>query len=80
MREYTYENRQMINDICHALYSHIPSDCRIIYRDAFRWKKLNGEVLSNHYEMFDIKQLAEDFNYEIVHDFNHIAVIRDIKW
>ena len=49
----------------------------VIYRDAFRWHDdKDGSVLSNHYEMFELAGLAIDFNYEIVHDFRHVAVVR----
>jgi hypothetical protein len=51
---------------------------RVIYRDAFRWKRDETDaVMPNHYEMFSLAGLAADNGYEIVHDFNHVAVIRD---
>ena len=50
---------------------------RVIYRDAFRWKDdADDSVLSNHYEMFDLPELASMFGFEVVHDFNHVAVVR----
>lgn len=50
---------------------------KVIYRDAFRWKDdADDFVLSNHYEGMDLQQLADDFDYEIVHDFHHVAVIK----
>jgi hypothetical protein len=53
-----------------------PGD-RVIYRDAFRWKDDETDsVLSNHYEMFSLKGLAAEFEFEVVHDFNHVAVVR----
>lgn len=49
----------------------------VIYRDAFRWKDdSNDHVLSNHYESFSLRGLAEDFGYDIVHNFHHVAVVR----
>ncbi len=48
---------------------------KVIWREPFRWKDEDG-VLSNHYEMFDLPQLAEDFGYEIVEDFHHAAIVR----
>lgn len=53
-----------------------PGD-RVIYRDAFRWKDdATDHVLSNHYEMFSIKGLAAEFEFEVLHDFHHVAVVR----
>lgn len=50
---------------------------KVIYRDAFRWKDDSDDrVLCNHYEMFCLESIANDFGYEIVHDFNHVAVIK----
>ena len=52
-----------------------PGD-RVIYRDAFRWKDdATDSVLSNHYEMFSLKGLAAEFGFEVIHDFNHVAVV-----
>lgn len=49
----------------------------IIYRDAFRWKNDSTDaVLPNHYESFSLRGLAEDFHYEVIHDFHHVAVVR----
>lgn len=49
----------------------------VIYRDAFRWHDdKDGSVLSNHYEMFEVGSLARNFNYEVIHDFRHVAVVR----
>lgn len=51
---------------------------KVIYRDAFRWKDdADDSVLSNHYEQYPLSYLADTFGYEIVHDFNHVAVIRN---
>lgn len=50
---------------------------RVIYRDAFRWKNdADDSVLSNHYEMFSLKGLAAEFEFEVIHDFNHVAVVK----
>ncbi len=53
------------------------ADEQVIYRDAFRWKDdATGHVLSNHFESQSIESLAREHGYEIVHDFNHVAVVR----
>ena len=50
---------------------------KVIYRDAFRWHDDADEmVLSNHYESQSLAYLAEEWGYEILHDFNHVAVVR----
>lgn len=50
---------------------------RVIYRDAFRWKDdATDSVLSNHYEMFSLRGLAAEFEFEVLHDFHHVAVVR----
>jgi hypothetical protein len=56
-----------------------PGD-KVIYRDAFRWHDhADGMVLSNHYESHSLRSLSEEFGYEIVHDFHHVAVVRRRK-
>lgn len=53
---------------------------KVIYRDAFRWHDdADGMVLSNHYESMSLRALAADFDYEIVHDFHHVAVVRRLR-
>lgn len=50
---------------------------RVIYRDAFRWKDhATNHVLPNHYESKCLDSLADEFGYDIVHDFGHVAVVR----
>lgn len=50
---------------------------KVIYRDAFRWHDDADEmVLSNHYECQNLAYLAEEFGFEVIHDFHHVAVIR----
>ena len=73
---YTYQNDPLMRAIRKAIRPHLKEGERLIWRDAFRWRDKNG-ILRNHYEMQDIEYIAETFGYEIVHDFNHFAVIRD---
>lgn len=50
---------------------------RVIYRDAFRWKDdATDAVLPNHYESFSLRGLAAEFGFEVIHDFNHVAVVK----
>lgn len=50
---------------------------RVIYRDAFRWKDdADDSVIPNHYECQSLAYLAQEWGYEILHDFHHVAVIR----
>lgn len=48
----------------------------LIYRSAFRWCDDSGNVLPNHYENYSIEYLAEEFGYEIVRNFRHVAIVR----
>ena len=72
-----YQNVNIRNALIKELEKVIKDDERIIYRDAFRWKDTNGDVLNNHYECQGIKVLSDYFNYEVVHNFNHVVVIKD---
>lgn len=68
--------------IYYPIAQHLQQFCRdgewVIWRDAFRWKNINDEVLSNHYDSMELEQLAEDFGYEIAFDLNlrHVAIVR----
>lgn len=53
---------------------------RLIWRDSFRWKDAAGHVLSNHYDGMSIYRLAADFGYEVVRDWNHVAIVRKVRW
>ena len=66
--------KALINELEKVLYENE----KIIWRDAFRWHDKDG-VLSNHYEGQSIQLLCEDFNYKLVHNFNHVAVIKKNK-
>lgn len=49
----------------------------VLYRQAFRWTDdATGHFMPNMYEMQDIHYLAKEFNFEVLHDFHHVAVIR----
>lgn len=68
-----YDSMQLVRQAARLLKG--PGD-RVIYRDAFRWKDdADDSVLPNHYEMFDLPELAVDFKFEVVHNFNHVAVV-----
>lgn len=73
----THECSALMNSVRDAVRPHLQPGERIIYRSAFRWLGDDGHVLPNHYEMFDIESLAEEFGYVIVHHFHHVAVISD---
>ena len=71
----TYQYYGVMDALKDALRPNLREGEMLIWRDAFRWKNDDG-VLPNHYEMFDLHQLCDDFGYELVHDFNHVAVVR----
>jgi hypothetical protein len=73
----TYQHYEAMLAIRKAAESLAKEDEHVIYRDAFRWKDhYTDAVIPNHYEMHDIHVLAKEFEFEIVHDFHHVAVIR----
>lgn len=72
----TYENHVMMSLIRDVLRPFLEDGETLIYRQPFRWFDDTGNVLSNHYESMDLPSLAEEFDYEIVHDFHHVGVIR----
>lgn len=74
-RACTYQMYGVMDALKNALRPHLRDGDRLIWRDAFRWKD-DGGVLSNHYECMELTSLADDFGYEIVHDFLHVAVVR----
>lgn len=64
-----------MNAIKDALRPGLKEGDMLIWRDAFRWKNDNG-VLPNHFECMDLAQLCDDFDYDVVHDFCDVAVVR----
>ena len=51
-----------------------PND-KAIWVEPFRWFDENG-VLSNHFEGMSVQALAEEFGYEIIADYNEVAIVR----
>jgi hypothetical protein len=70
-----YQDQYAMRPLIDYLESLCEEGEKVIWRDAFRWKDKDG-VLSNHFECNGIHSLAEDFGYEVVANFNHVAVIR----
>ena len=79
-----------VKAVYYPIAQHLQQFCQegqfVIWRDYFRWKRhyWNGiicewenAVLSNHYDSFEIEQLAEEFGYEISWEFNlkHVAIV-----
>ena len=51
----------------------------IIYRGPFRWRQDDGGegvVLPNHYDSYSLEQIADDNGYDIVEDYNRVAIVR----
>lgn len=71
----TYEWRPLIDSVVESVRPFLKDGEKIIWRAPFRWHDDNG-VLSNHYEGMSLKYLAEDFGYEIVHNFEHVGVVK----
>lgn len=70
----TYQMYGVMNALKDALRPHLKHGEMLMWRDAFRWHNDTG-VLPNHYECMGLGQLCEDFGYEVVHDFRHVAVV-----
>jgi hypothetical protein len=63
-----------------ALKPHVPDGAWILVREPFRWKRENAagelEVVSNHYDGADAYSLAQEFNYDVLHNFGDVIVVR----
>lgn len=68
--------------VYYPIAQHLQQFCTgnqfVIWRDAFRWKNINHEVMPNHYECSSIESLAEDFGCVIEQEYNmqHVAIVR----
>ena len=71
-----YEVRSVVDGIRDLIRPFVQDGETLMYRDAFRWKDDNGYVIPNHYEGQSVEYLAEEFGYEIVWNFRHVAVVR----
>lgn len=71
-----------MNAVYYPIAQHLQQFCKegqhVIWRDAFRWKDMECNVMSNHYDSMSLEQLAEDFGYEIDFEYNlkHVAIVR----
>lgn len=51
-----------------------PND-RVIYRAPFRWRNVDGTVISNCYEMFELEEVAAFLEMDIAYHFTHAAIL-----
>lgn len=72
-----YEDADLMAVLVALLKARCRPGERVLWRGPFRWRDGEGNFQSNHYEMFDLDQLARDFGYEVVWDFTHAAIIKD---
>lgn len=70
-----YEYAAVTDAIVDALRPILSAGEFIIRRCPFRWKTDDG-VIPNGYEMFDADQICGECGWEIVHHYNHVAVVR----
>ena len=70
-----YQIEPVMGAVKQALRPLVKNGEMLIWRDAYRWKCDEG-ALPNHYESLTLPCLCEDFGYEVVHDFHHIAIVR----
>lgn len=73
----TYEMEDVLDALVEAIKPKLQEGDKIIRRGPFRWRNVDGDFLSNHYEMFSLESLAEDFGYKIIHNFKHVGVVRN---
>lgn len=73
-----YQDMTIMEPLIGSLQALCEEDEKVIWRSAFRWMDSQG-VLSNHFEGNSLAALAEDFGYDIVANFNHVAVVRRRK-
>ena len=71
----THEQRDVMDAMKAALRPFVGPGEMLMWRSAFRWHNDQG-VLPNHYESQDIDYLCEEFGYELVHDFCHLAIVK----
>ncbi len=71
----TYQLYGVMDALKDALRPLVRPGEMLMWRDAFRWKNDEG-VLPNHYECFSLEGLCIDHGYEVVHDFNHVAIVK----
>jgi hypothetical protein len=74
----THEETAMMDGLKAALRPFLKPGETLIWRAPFRWHDDSG-VRSNHYECQSLDELRETFGFEIVHDFQHVAVIKERK-
>jgi hypothetical protein len=71
----TYERTKAIAAIVLACEQFLEPGEKVIWRAPFRWMDRNG-VLPNCYESFGVAGVCEQTGLELVHDYNHVAVVR----
>ncbi len=83
----SYEHTPAMRSVCVALLTFIPEGSWIIYRSPFRWKRFDpaapndqgDDVLSNHYDGMDLPSLVSNFDYRVLLDLHHVAVVTSEK-
>jgi hypothetical protein len=75
-RVQTHERAPMIKALVDSLRPFLAEGEKLVWRAPFRWMDDEG-VRANHFEMFEIASIAADLGFEVVHNFHHVAVIRE---
>ena len=71
-----YEDERLMSGVCDALRPLVNErDEMLVWRRPYRWHCDRGAI-PNAYEMFELDELAEHLNMEVVHDFCHVGVLR----
>jgi len=73
----TYEFTTVIDGIESILKKRLDDGEFVIKRRPYRWHK-DDKVISNAYEGQSLETVCEDRKWEIIHNFHHIAVVKEI--
>ena len=71
----TYENEALMRSVIVSIRPYVKEDELLIWRGRYRWRNKLGSM-ALHYKSESIQDICKRFNYELIHDFGHVAVIR----
>lgn len=70
----TYENKALMKSVREHIKPHLSENEDLMWRSQWRWQDENGR-LRNHYEMQSASYLCDTFEYHLVRDLHHIAIV-----
>ena len=75
LRVFSHENKALMEALKAALLPFVGPGEWLIWRAPFRWHNESG-ALANHFECLSLDDLCGEFGYEVVHDFQHLAIVK----